>query len=133
MPNVLPKNINNVLKNLNAHQIYISNIVEQPGETISMSAADAVEAIHKHIGKDVIKHVIASDENTKQLVTERYKEEGVTAVKVGRNQLKEKNINAYIYDNIVQKTEDGILRHDSVQLSKNIYELLLELVDTIEY
>lgn len=133
MPNVLPKNINNVLKNLNAHQIYISNIVEQPGETISMSAADAVEAIHKHIGKNVIKHVIASDENTKQLVTERYKEEGVTAVKVGRDELKGKNINAYIYDNIVQKTEDGVLRHDSVQLSKNIYELLLELVDTIEY
>ena len=46
---------------------------------------------------------------------------------------KEKNINAHIYDNIVQKTEDGILRHDSIQLSKNIYELLLELVDTIEY
>lgn len=133
IPNVLPTSIKKALQESHANQIYISNIVEQPGETKSMTAADCVDAIHKHIGKDVITHVLASDEDTKQLLSQRYKEEGVSAVLVSKDELQKRGINVYIYDNIVQKTEEGILRHDSKQLAKNIYELVLELFETIEY
>lgn len=133
IPNVLPTSINKALQESTADQIYISNIVEQPGETKSMTAADCVDAIHKHIGKDVIRHVISSNEDTKQLLSQRYKEEGVSAVLVSKDELQKRGINVYIYDNIVQKTEEGILRHDSKQLAKNIYELILELFEAIEY
>jgi 2-phospho-L-lactate transferase/gluconeogenesis factor (CofD/UPF0052 family) len=61
LPNLLIQGIVPALKASHAKVIYICNIAQQPGETDDYTVAEHVEALEKHIGKNVIDIVLANN------------------------------------------------------------------------
>jgi len=60
LPNLLVRGVVDALKVSTAKTVYICNIAQQPGETDDYTVAEHVEAIEKHIGRDVIDLVLAN-------------------------------------------------------------------------
>ncbi len=58
IPNLLVHGIGNSIRKSKAAKAYFTNLMWQPWETMSYSAADHVEAIHQHGGKGTIERVI---------------------------------------------------------------------------
>ena len=58
IPNLLVDGIGNAIRKSKAAKAYFTNLMWQPWETMSYSAADHVEAIHDHGGKGTIERVI---------------------------------------------------------------------------
>lgn len=61
LPNLLVQGIVPALKASSATIVYVCNIAQQPGETEGYTVAEHVEALEKHIGKNVISTVLANN------------------------------------------------------------------------
>lgn len=120
LPNLLVQGIVPALKASPAKVIYICNIAQQPGETDDYTVAEHVEALEKHIGKNVIDVVLANNiyptqknEATKYVllppenhpILERYK---------------------FVLADLTE--DERPWRHDSVKLTAN----LLKIHDSLE-
>jgi uncharacterized cofD-like protein len=58
IPNLLVDGIGNAIRKSKAAKAYFTNLMWQPWETMSYSAADHVQAIHDHGGRGTIERVI---------------------------------------------------------------------------
>lgn len=60
LPNLTISDVALALRATNADIVYISNIMTQKGETDNFSDADHVKVLNKHLGMDLITHVIVN-------------------------------------------------------------------------
>lgn len=60
--------------------IYICNAMSQGGETDNYSVEDHVRALHYHLGKDAITHVLVNNTNIPQAILEKYEGEHSHAI-----------------------------------------------------
>jgi uncharacterized cofD-like protein len=61
LPNLLVPNIAAALTATRAKMVYVGNVATQPGETDGYSLQQHVDAIHNHVGFDLIRSVLAND------------------------------------------------------------------------
>ena len=81
IPNLLPKGIAKALRESNGIKVYVANLLEQPGETMGMSAYDHLLAIEKHIEASVIDYVILNERDVYSQMASTYKKRGVQIIK----------------------------------------------------
>jgi uncharacterized cofD-like protein len=58
MPNLLVNGLIDVLKQIKAPIVYVANITTERGETDGFTLGDHVDAIERHIGRDVVDYVL---------------------------------------------------------------------------
>lgn len=124
IPNLLVKNIAEVLEKNTTKKVYISNMMTQPGETNDYAVRHHLEAILKHCPKLNIDYVIANNGDIIDDAYSKYQQEGANLVKVteeDRESFKNKRIKL-IEENLVEIKKDYV-RHDAVKLSKIIVDL----------
>jgi uncharacterized cofD-like protein len=68
LPNFLIERITAEVSRANAVKIYVCNVMTQPGETDSMTAADHVQALFENAGSRVCDYVIVNDQAPQKLL-----------------------------------------------------------------
>jgi uncharacterized cofD-like protein len=58
MPNLLVNGLIDVLKQIKAPIVYVANITTERGETDGFTLGDHIDAIERHIGRDVVDYVL---------------------------------------------------------------------------
>ncbi|MBC8249515.1 MAG: YvcK family protein, partial [Anaerolineales bacterium] len=61
LPNLLVEDIAKAICVSQALKIYVCNVATQRGETDGFSVGDHVEALQRHVGRDVVHHVLVND------------------------------------------------------------------------
>ena len=61
LPNLLVEDITRVIRASRALKVYVCNVATQRGETDGFSVGDHVEAIERHVGRNVFHHVLVND------------------------------------------------------------------------
>lgn len=124
IPNLLVKDIVEVISQTKALKIYISNIMTQPGETDRFSVWDHVHAISYHIDEKIIDHIMVNAEKIPEDIFRKYKEDGAEPVIITRKEvrkLKRKGFN--IIEGDFVEIKQGYIRHDAHKISNVIMDL----------
>ena len=61
LPNLLVEDITKAIRASRALKVYVCNVATQKGETDGFSVGDHVEALQRHVGRDVFHYVLAND------------------------------------------------------------------------
>ena len=61
LPNLLVEDIARAIRASRALKVYVCNVATQRGETDGFSVGDHIEALQRHVGRDVFHHVLVND------------------------------------------------------------------------
>lgn len=121
IPNLIIKEMRDVLKASKARKIYFCNAMTQPGETDGYSLEDHVRAIEKHSFENIFDTVIFNNDEFYEKTLQRYFQKGSAPVYI-----KDKEHNYTIIERKLLDFEDGLIRHNSEKLKKAFEEILNE-------
>lgn len=125
LPNIICKEVKNVLGKTKAPIMYLCNAVTQPGETDDFTVSDHVALINKYLETKKIDVVIASNTKIDKKIAKKYEtEEQKDPVKIDYKKLKEIGVELIEDDLII--IEDNTLRHNSLKLSSLIFSYLMK-------
>lgn len=121
LPNLLVSEITEAIKNSKAPKVYVCNVMTQPGETDGYSAADHVQAIVDHVGKEVIDYVIVNSAAVPQPLQEKYAAEGAYPVEADTERIKQMGFKP-VARPLISLTD--LVRHDPDDLAKCILDIV---------
>ncbi|GGE04203.1 gluconeogenesis factor [Marinithermofilum abyssi] len=121
LPNLLVKGMADAVRASAALKIYVCNVMTQPGETDGYTAADHVEAVHRHIGPRFFDAVIVNNELPTPTVQQKYAEEGAEPVLPDIERLRRYGCEVVAANLLQFRT---VLRHDAAKLSRLIVQLV---------
>ncbi|MGM9987732.1 MAG: uridine diphosphate-N-acetylglucosamine-binding protein YvcK [Bacillaceae bacterium] len=124
IPNLLVEKLGEAIKVASAHKVYICNVMTQAGETLDYTAMDHLQAIHKHLGMEIIDTIVVNDEGVPKEILVRYEEEIAKPVTYNKEELEAKGLRV-IHDDIIIY-DDGVIRHDTNRLAAILYGLIQE-------
>jgi uncharacterized cofD-like protein len=114
LPNLLVPDIANALTTTRAPVVYVANVATQPGETDGYSLDDHVDALQRHLGRQVARMVLANGD-----LSGRYPEAwGVSPVRPDLRAGGPRLVTADVL-NVARPT-----RHDSAKLAAAVMALL---------
>ena len=121
IPNLLIKELPNVIALSNAKVIYISNLMTQLGETDNYSLLDHVDALEEYLGKNILDEIYFNIGEIPDDIKERYSLEDAYPILTNDDELKiiEDRKIKVIKDNFIE-IKKGYLRHDYDKLSAKI-------------
>ncbi|GAB4072898.1 gluconeogenesis morphogenetic factor [Barrientosiimonas marina] len=122
MPNLIIPQIDKALGQTSARVVYVCNVMTQEGETDGYTAADHVQAIHRHIGDDCIDSVVVHNEPIRQQVREIYAEENATPVIYDIDRLLAMGLQ--VIENDIIDPSKTALRHDTHKIAKLLYSMI---------
>ncbi|MBR5662526.1 MAG: YvcK family protein [Bacilli bacterium] len=124
IPNLIPSDIKNAIKDSKAKIMYVCNMMTQPGETDNFKASDHIKVLNKYLKRNV-DIVIVNDGDIKQEVIDKYKvEEQKDQVIFDKDNLKKLGVKI-IHNNYVD-TSTGMLRHKVDRLALDIYGYMID-------
>ena len=133
IPNLLPKGISEAIAASNGIKVYVSNLLEQPGETMGMTAYDHLHAIEKHLKSQVIDYVILNERDVYAQMADTYKKRGVHIIKSDREKLEARGVKVITHDKLTIVDDEGVVRHNNEQLAEIIYDIVIDESRTLEY
>mgnify|MGYP001384039986 CR=1 FL=1 len=124
MPNLIIKEIKDAILKSKAHKIYVSNAMEQPGETTGYSVGDHIKAIYSHVGTEFFNSVIVNSKKIPNDILEKYKEQNVKEIKIDLENLRKYSLKI-IKEPLIEISENKTVRHNPLKLASTIYSLVL--------
>jgi uncharacterized cofD-like protein len=112
-PNFLVSRIAREVADAHAVKMYVCNVMTQPGETDSMTAADHVEALLANAGERVCDYVIVNDQPPSRLLA-AYAQEGQNPVEPDLDRIGALGIEV-VRASVIGETET--VRHDPDKLA----------------
>lgn len=124
LPNIICKEVKEVLTETTAPIIYLCNAVTQPGETDDFTVGDHVKLINRYLETKKIDAVIASNSKINAIIAKKYEtEEQKDPVIIDYENLEKIGVELIEDDLII--IEDNTLRHNSLKLSSIIFSYLM--------
>jgi uncharacterized cofD-like protein len=123
LPNLLVSGVAEAMAASSATRVYIANLMTQPGETEGYSLADHVRTIYRHTRRKLFDWVVASNQPVSPEVARRYNSRGAEPVRVDVGELQRTGVRCLL-DSLLE--EHGVVRHDSVRLSRLLIEEFVE-------
>lgn len=124
LPNIICKQVKEVLNKTKAPFMYLCNAVTQPGETDGYTVGDHVELLNNYLDFKKISVVIASNTKIDKKIAEKYEsEEQKDPVKI--DYVKLEKIGVELIESDLITIEDNMLRHNSMKLSSLIFSYLM--------
>ncbi len=122
IPNLLCKEIINVLEETGVPIMYTCNMVTQPGETDDLTVSEHISIINQYLGNRKVDVVIANDGEIEENIRKKYETlEQKDPVILDKDKLKDVEV---ITNNYVTITDEH-LRHDAILLSLDIFKYLI--------
>lgn len=131
--NLCVKGISETLLNSSAPKLYVSNVMTQPGETDGYDVKEHINALHRQAGKSFVDYVICCTDQFNDNVLQKYREKHSEPVAVNVDELKQDGIKVITASNLVEISDEHLVRHNTKVLSTLIYEVALELISTIQF
>lgn len=123
IPNIIPDEMKDALKQSKAKIMYVCNIMTQPGETDKYKVSDHINKLNEYLGERKVDVVVANNGKIEPNIIKKYASlEQKDPVILDKMNLKEVEI---ISDDLV-KVEEGTLRHDTLKLALDIFSYLLK-------
>lgn len=122
IPNLLCKEIVDLLEEIDTPIMYTCNIMTQPGETDNLRVSEHVKIINQYLGKRKIDVVVANNGKIAETMRKRYETlEQKDPVLLDKENLKDVKLITNNYVTI----ENEYLRHDTILLSLDIFKHLI--------
>lgn len=122
IPNLLVPGVVGAICESRACRLYVCNVMTQPGETGSFTAADHLRAIFQHSCPGLIDHILVNTTQIDRQLLARYWAEGADAVAVDETALDQLGVKV-VADEFV--TQDDVVRHDSRRVAQAVFRLAL--------
>ena len=124
LPNIICKEVEDVLNETKARIMYTCNIVTQPGETDNFTVGDHVKLLNRYLDKKKVDVVIANNAKIEEEIAKRYEsQEQKDPVLIDYEELEKIGVEL-IEDNLLT-IDDNTLKHDSLKLSSLIFSYLM--------
>ncbi len=120
IPNLLVDGVAEAISRSSAVKIYVCNLMWQPGETQSYTAADHVRAIQEHAGVGLIDYIVVNSGNPSSAALRRYEEQDAWPVDTDSAELEKLGVDV-ISSSLLAPGE--VVRHDPVRLAQLIVDL----------
>lgn len=118
LPNLLVRGVADEIRRSRALKILIGNLMTQPGETTGMSAADHLEAIHRHAGGPLFDGVILNNAPIAADLLERYRSQGAEPVRSDLRRIR--NMGLRIIERALLAS-GTVVRHDPDRLAATVH------------
>jgi uncharacterized cofD-like protein len=122
LPNLLVQGIAEAIAQSPALNIYVVNVMCQPGETENFSASDHVKIINEYLGIGVLDYVLVNSGLVAPDWRDKYSQTGGNPVINDRDILQKMGIK--VHENDYVKYQDYV-RHDEDVLAKDLIELII--------
>lgn len=119
---IIPDIRNTILNNKKAQIIYVANVMTQNGETHDMNILDHVNAIEKHLHKNVINKVIINNSVINKDVLLKYEKENCFPCSITFN---EEDVNFKIIKVDLLDEKSSYIRHDA----NKIYNIFNKIIN----
>ncbi len=126
IPNLLIKEITDVISASGAIKVYVCNIMTQPGETGDYSASSHIKALIAHSHPKIFDYCILNNGEISASSLKRYKEQNSVPVEIDTQNIRKLGFRV-IEDDIATVDTDGVVRHDSTKLAR----IILGIIDEI--
>ena len=120
IPNLLIKEISEEIEKSKAKKIYVCNIMSQPGETDGYTVSDHLKALINHSGVKKIVDTVLVNNYIPENLADKYQKSGSYPIKVDLAEIKKLGIKVYA-KNLVEPDKNGLVRHSSSKVARNIY------------
>jgi len=124
IPNLLSKEVREVLINSKAKKMYVCNVMTEHGETDGFNVSDCIKQLNKYVGKDFIDVVIANSMEIPNNVKKLYFEEKSTPILIDEEELKNMNVELIKEDLAIIKNNQ--VRHDHLKTALTIFNYLIK-------
>jgi uncharacterized cofD-like protein len=121
VPNLLVQGIPEAIAASNAVKIYVCNVMTQPGETDSYSAADHVRAMAGHSDHRAFNYVLVNQAKPNKTLLDKYAESNQFFVEPNVVAIRELGFRPILGDFISQT---DVVRHDPAKLADAIVKLM---------
>ncbi len=123
IPNFLINKIADKVQNSKCKVFYVCNIMTQPGETDDYNVLDHVNAIKKHIGRNIIDYVIVNNRILSNDEISKYLKEGSQQVVLDDEQVKklEEDGIKIISDDFIE-IKHNYIRHNATKIGQLLKE-----------
>jgi uncharacterized cofD-like protein len=121
LPNLLVTRVAQQIANSRAVKVYIGNLMTQPGETRGYSAAEHLEAVLQHVGRNIFDFAVLNNRAFPPSMRRRYAAEQAEPVVNDLAEIRALGISPVCAP--VLQTEDGVARHDADRLSRLLLDL----------
>lgn len=125
IPNLLIKEINEVIASSGATKVYVCNAMTQPGETDGYSASDHVRALVAHSHPRILDYCVVNTGEIPQEILKRYAKENSYLVINDRKKIE--NMGYRVIEDDFGIVESDVIRHDPMRLARIIFGLVEEI------
>jgi uncharacterized cofD-like protein len=122
IPNLLVRGVSRAIQRSPAWKISILNLMSQPGETSGMTAADHIEAIHRHARARFLQFAIANNSPIARPALARYVRARASQVELDRERLEALGLNVLELPLLARGEK---IRHDPARLAAAVIDLAL--------
>ena len=124
LPNIICKEVEEVINESKAPIMYTCNIVTQPGETDNFTVGDHVKLLNRYLDKKKVDVVIASNTKIDDEMAKRYEsQEQKDPVLIDYDEIKK--IGVELIEDYLITIYDNTLKHNSLKLSSLIFSYLM--------
>jgi uncharacterized cofD-like protein len=120
IPNLLVPEIREALRATKARVVYVCNVMTQPGETDGYTAADHLEALHRHGLAGVVDIVVVNDAPVSVEAAASYERLSAHPVRIDEERLKTLGVRVV---RAPVAAESDVVRHDPDRLSQALLRL----------
>ncbi|CAM5562570.1 hypothetical protein [Bacillus safensis FO-36b] [Bacillus safensis subsp. safensis] len=122
LPNLLVPHIGEEVIRSKAKKVYICNVMTQPGETLSYSAADHVQALNDHMDRPFIDTIFVNNKEIPEEIKAKYAEEQAQPVQFDTDALKAMGLEVIPGEIITY--DQHVIRHDTLKVASLLVDLL---------
>lgn len=119
--NFLIDDISKAIIKSKAKKVYISNIMNQPGQTDGYTLARYINEVERYLGKHVLDYAIVNNGEITEEMIKDFNQKESTPVKIDLENIQNRAISV-IREDLVLATKSGII-HDTKRLSEIIVKL----------
>lgn len=119
--NFLIEDVAKAIVKSRAKKVYISNIMNQPGQTDGYTLARYINEVERYLGKHVLDYAIVNNGEITDEMIKDFNQEESTPVKIDLENVQNRAISV-IREDLVLATKSGII-HDSKRLAEIIVKL----------
>lgn len=121
LPNLLVPGLADAIANSPAKKVFICNVMTQPGETDTFSAAQHVEVIYKHVSRPLFDYIVVNAASLPDEALEKYQAQQAYPVLVDMESLHKLGLRVIARDFVHYAT---YARHDSRLIAEQIVGLI---------
>jgi uncharacterized cofD-like protein len=121
IPNLLIPEVRAAIKETRGWVVYVCNVMTQPGETDGYTAADHLEALHRHGLAGLVDVVLVNDAPVSADLVANYERLGARPVVVDEDRLREAGVKV-THARVV--AESSVVRHDSARLAQALMRMV---------